>query len=90
MICDRRNWHDRAKCSLEGEPIAVVTATGSGARLDAVEAHRVVIALGRKHPIRRWTAVSGCLRIEVERAHAPVVAQDLHHQLLLAQSGSAT
>ena len=90
VICDCRNWHDRANCSLEGEPIAVVTATGSSAALDAEKAHEVVIELARKWPIRRWNAVSGCLRIEVDRAHATPVAQDLHRQLLLAQTQPPT
>lgn len=84
VICDLRNWHDRAAFQPLGEPIALVTATGSEARLDAAEAHQAVIQLEKDHPVQRWSASPGVLCLQVPREAAAEIAEQLHRKLLVA------
>jgi uridylate kinase len=84
VLCDLRNWHDRGAFPRTGQPLAVVCATGSEARLNALEAHRAVIELEKVVPLHRWSASAGTLRVELDRQHARAAADTLHRKLLLA------
>ena len=86
VICDLRNWHDRASFADSGIPTAVVSATGSEARMDAVNAHAVVTELASTVPVRSWSACAGLLRVEVSREHAKAAAAYLHERLLVART----
>jgi len=86
VICDLRNWHDRASFVDSGIPTAVVSATGSEARMDAVNAHAVVNELASTVPVRSWSANAGLLRVEVSREHAKAAAAHLHERLLVAKT----
>ena len=84
VLCDLRNWHDRGAFPRAGQRLAVVCATGSEARLNALEAHQAIIELERIVPIHRWSASAGALSLEVDREHARTAADALHRKLLLA------
>ena len=84
ILCDLRNWHDRGAFDRPGEPIALVTASGSEARLGAAEAHRAVLELRAVTTVRRWSASPGVLSVEVPREAAAEAARHLHRKLLVA------